>query len=228
MLKPIADDIWGIDDRMRMPGGVQLPLRMAIVRLPDRSLLLHSPVRLDEARADAVAALGPVRHLVAPNDFHHLHVKPWAERFPDAKLWGARGLTTKRPDLTFAGAPAPPPGAWGGVLDAVAIEGAPKANEVVFFHRPSATLLCTDLLFNIREPANLGSRLVLSLMGTNGRFALSRLWMVLARDKKAFGGSLRQVLAWPVARVVPAHGEVLQERAAEALRDALARRAAVA
>ena len=52
---------------------------MAVLRLRDGSLLVHSPVELDDALAEALARLGPVRHIVSPN---YEHVKYAAQARP--------------------------------------------------------------------------------------------------------------------------------------------------
>ena len=57
-------------------------------------------------------------------------------------------LVTPLPAVTGVLADEPEPG-WKGVLDQALLEGFPFANEVVSFHRPSATLIASDLAFNI-------------------------------------------------------------------------------
>lgn len=53
------------------PGG-----RMAVVKLADGSLWIHSPVELDASLRQALEELGPVGHIVSPN---YEHVK-WVIR----------------------------------------------------------------------------------------------------------------------------------------------------
>ena len=70
VLKPFGDDIWIVDGpEIRMDWlftSIPFPTRMTIVRLPDDGLWVHSPTVNDAALMDAVAALGPVRFLIAP------------------------------------------------------------------------------------------------------------------------------------------------------------------
>lgn len=208
-LRPVTEDVWVAEKVLPKPGGVRIPINMTVVRLRDRSLLLHAPIPIDDALAAALAALGPVRHVVAPNSFHHLFVKPCLERHPQAALYLAPGLPAKRPDLTPAGVigTGPPP-PWADELQTVLIDGAPKLREVAFFHRASGTLLVTDLLFNMTHPANAATGLVLRLMGTYRRLAVSRAWRFYTRDRKAQAPSLSALLDWPFVRIVPAHGRV--------------------
>jgi hypothetical protein len=196
---------------------------MTVVRLPDGGLLLHSPIPFDDALDAALAPLGPVKHLVAPNKVHHLFVRSWLDRHPAATLHGAAGLPEKRRDLPFSGTlddQALP--AWQGSIDQTVIRGAPWLNEVVFFHRPSRTLILTDLLFNVRSPANLPTALVLRMMGTHKRLARSRVWLLISRDRAALRASVERILAWDFDRVSVAHGDPLGPGARPAVAAALA------
>lgn len=213
----LADDLWTTEREMRFPGGVRLPVRMTIVRLPDGGLVCCSLVRPDDELAAEVAALGAPRFFVGPNLYHHLFLGPWHERFPEAQLFGAPGLAAKRPKLTFAGELGDTaPEAWRGVLDTLLIRGAPKIGEIAFLHRPSGTLLVTDVLFHVLRPANAATSFALTLMGTRGRFAMSRQWWMLRKDRAAWVESVERILAWPFRRVVVGHGEVLEAEDAPA------------
>src|SRR3990172_9162731 len=75
-----------------------MPTRSLAMRAPDGALAVISPLPDDEARRD-VAALGPVRFLIAPNSFHYLGISSWATAFPTAQLWLAPGLPARRPEL---------------------------------------------------------------------------------------------------------------------------------
>ncbi|HEY4188336.1 MAG TPA: DUF4336 domain-containing protein [Polyangia bacterium] len=210
-LRPVAEDVWVASRALSMPGGVRIPVNMTVIRLRDRSLLLHAPIALDDTAATALATLGPVRYVVAPNSFHHLFVTACLARYPEAALYLAPGLPTKRPDLTatgILGAGTPPP--WAAEVDCLVVDGAPKLREVAFFHRASGSLLVTDLLFNVTDPANVATGLVLRLMGTHRRLAVSRAWRFHTRDKKAQRPTLEALLAWPFVRIVPGHGVVYE------------------
>ncbi len=97
-LTPFAEGLW-IDTAPQRILGMDLTATMAVVRLRDDGLLLYSPLELTAPRRAAVDALGPVRHLYAPNTYHHLRLGEWAAAFPAAKLHAPAGLAAKRPDL---------------------------------------------------------------------------------------------------------------------------------
>jgi hypothetical protein len=56
--KPIADGIFIVDSTLPGLLGKVLPVRMTVIRLPDGTLLLHSPTRLTEALRQALLRLG--------------------------------------------------------------------------------------------------------------------------------------------------------------------------
>jgi hypothetical protein len=211
MLREVAPDLFTAEDLLALPAGVKMPVRMTAVRLPRGGLLVHSPLALTDVRLVSVARVDAVEYLVAPSCLHHRFVGPWVARFAGAKLYGAPGLARKRKDLTLAGVLGqgdPPP--WAAVLDQILIEGAPGINETVFLHRPTGSLLVSDLLFNILQPANLVTRLALTVTGTNGRLAMSRLWRRYTKNRQALKASIERVLAWDFQRILPSHGEVLE------------------
>jgi len=211
-LTPIAPDVWQVPvapPKLRL--GLRLPLASSLFRLADRSLLLYSPVPLDDGMTAAIAAEGEVAHIVAPNLSHHLHAKAALERFPRATLHGAPGLAAKRTDLKIDRELGTPDPAWKDAFDVAIIDGAPRLNEALLFHRPSGTLACADFMFNVTQPANFMTKLILSMGGTGSRqLAQSRVWNMLVRDRTAARASIDRVLAWPIQRVAPVHGDAIE------------------
>src|SRR3712207_4556325 len=83
-LKPVADDLWIVDSGPQHMG-ISLPVRMTVIRLRNGDVLLHSPTRYVEALRQEIEALGPIRHLVAPNIAHWTHLREWQTRCPGAE-----------------------------------------------------------------------------------------------------------------------------------------------
>ena len=196
---------------------------MTVLRLPDRSLVLHSPVQLDASLSQALRELGPVKWLVGPNKVHHLFLGDYVKAFPDAALCGAPGLAEKRRDLAFQHvlAPQPPPG-WPESVKLQLVEGAPQMNEVALLHAPSRTLVLTDLVFNVTRDAPNHARLFHWLVGATGRFGPHRLIRLFIRDRAAARRSLDRILAWDFDRIVMSHGEVLETGGRRLLEQAFA------
>jgi hypothetical protein len=208
MLDRIDDDLWCANAFQPIPGGV-MPARMFVVRLDD-GLWIHSPVKLDDALAAEVEALGPVRHLVAPNCFHHLHMGPASERWPDARVYAPAGLRAKRTDLRIDVDLRDGDRPWGDAFEQIEIAGAPALDEFVFFHRPSKTVIVCDLVFNIHENPSLFTRLILRMVGVWQRLAQSRIWRSYTKDRSAAARSAGRVLELEFTRVLASHGRTAE------------------
>ena len=221
-LRPLAPGVWCADARARLGGGVALPIRMTVVRLPDGTLWVHSPIRLTDELVAELRALGPVAHLVSPNLFHHLFLAQAAERFPEARVWAPAGLEKKQKTI-WIDVHLDVTADWDGAFATLPIEGVSSMSEWVFFHRPTGTLIVTDLVFNLDDSARGMTRLLLRLTGAFDRLARSRVWNLLVRDRGAFGTSLRRILELDFERVVPAHGAVIDTDAKAAMTEVLAR-----
>ena len=197
--------------------------RMTVIRLPDGALLVHSPVALDTPTRAALDALGPVRWVLGPCKVHHFYLPDFAAAYPDAALLAAPGLDEKRRDLKFAHVltddlDLP----FGGAVEHHVFAGAPMMNEVVLLHRPTRTLVLTDLAFNLPPGARNEARLFHRLVGATGRFGPHRVVRLGIRDRAAAARSLERVLGWDFDRVIVSHGEVLETGGKAAMRDAFA------
>jgi len=191
--------------------GMPIDTRMSVVRLSRGDVLLYSPVPLDTPQRAAIAALGRVRWILAPNLYHHLYAAKCGRAFPDAQLLASPGLAAKRPDVAWSG-PIPERSAspWAEELDHLYLEGNPAQREVVLFHRPSGSLIVADLVGNIRRLSTASMKLF-GWMNGWGRLGPPRMLRLMVRDREAAARSLRTLLAWNIARVIPCHGEVAAE-----------------
>lgn len=199
--------------------GLTIGTRMSVVRLAGGGLWLHSPVALDGQTRNALDALGPVRFLVAPNRFHHTYLPQARDAYPQAKIFGAPGLADKRRDIAFdaivSDSLVPE---WANEIDQHVTGGVPLLNEVVFLHKPSRTLILTDLAMNIRGESPAWQRFGARLFGVYGKLAPPpELRWLMVRERKALKHSIERILAWDFGRVVVAHGEVWERGGKPAL-----------
>jgi hypothetical protein len=221
-LAAIADELWAFDWPFRV-AGIRLGARMTVARLAGGRLWLHSPVPLGAGERAALDALGSVRYVVAPSKVHHLFVAPLLDAYPNARAYAAPGLSDKRPELPFhAELGEHPPAEWADEIEQTLLRGAPLMNEIIFFHRPSRSLIVTDAAFNIASSDHRWTRAYLRLMGAYGGFAQSKMVRLCVRDRAAVRESLDRVLAWDFDRVIVAHGAVLETGGRQALRAAFA------
>ena len=218
MLQELAKDLWVVGTPLRF-GGLEIGSRMTVVRLTGGALFLHSPIALDRALRGELDALGQVSFVVGPNRFHHLHLGDYAKAYPDAALFAAPGLETKRKDLQWEavlGDDAPT--GWSGQIDQLFFRGFPVANEVAFFHPASRTLIVSDLAFNIGAEASAMTRLAFRALRAYERFGPSILERLLIRDRTAARKSLERILEWDFDRVILAHGRVRENAGRDGLR----------
>lgn len=193
---------------------------MTVIRIGDGSLVLHSPVPITAALRDELAALGPVGSIAVPRA-HGRFAGEAAQIHPDARLLAAPTPPRKRASLPFGGALADhPPAAWAGHIETHLLHGF-RLQEVVLFHRPSKTLVITDLCFHIRRASSRGARFFFRANGMWQRFGPSRtIRRIGVGDRAAFRRSLERVLAWDFERIVPGHGDVVERGGKDALRAA--------
>src|SRR5262245_33650196 len=59
------------------------------LRLEDGGLLLYSPSWLGKDTFERIDRLGPVRALLVPSHFHHLALKRFQERYPEARAFAS-------------------------------------------------------------------------------------------------------------------------------------------
>ncbi len=222
MARQLDESLWVFDRPQRFLG-LHVGTRMTVIRLPDGGLFVYSPVPLDDATRNELDPLGPVRHVIAPNRFHHLHIGDYRAAYGEALLWAAPGLPEKRPDVHFDGVLGDEPDTgWAGSLAQRWVRGAPAIDEVAFLHPASGTLLLADLAMNYRDGAGGLTAAWLWLTGVRGRFGVSRLVRRAFRDRAAARESLDAILAWDFERIVVSHGVVLHRQGKRLLREAYA------
>lgn len=211
-MRRLAPDLHVLEAPQRFLG-LQVGARMTVMRLAG-GLLVHSPVAVDPA---VVAPLGRLRWVLAPNLLHHLHAGPWIAAGGEG--WAAPGLAAKRPDLAFAGTIGEGDHPFGDEVDLLPLRCFPFANEVALLHRPSRTLVLTDLVFNFAPSAPWLTRAAMAcLCGYPGcrATALERVGMRRDVAREELGA----ILGWDFDRLIMAHGEVVETGAKRALAQA--------
>jgi len=212
-LRRVDQGIWVVDGVQRLRVGLREPVRMTAVRLGDGSVVAHSPLPPTPETRAAIDAIGPVRWIVAPNLYHHLHVTQALAAWPAARLLAVRGLAAKRPGLSIAGElPEAAPRDWAPELEV--LEVGPLwggFREILLFHRPTRTLLVTDLAFYIADAATWIERWIWRLNGVYRKLGPTLLFRLGAlREVERAAGSLLRVLDFDFERIIVAHGAILE------------------
>jgi len=209
----VGHGIWVVDGVQRLRLGLREPVRMTAVRLGDGRVLIHSPLPPNPDTRAAIDAIGPVRWIVAPNLYHHLHVTQALAAWPEARLLSGRGLAAKRPELSIAGElPGAAPRDWSPELEV--LEVGPLwggFREILLFHRPTRTLLVTDLAFYITDAPTWIERSIWRLNGVYRKLGPTLLFRLGAlRNPDRGARSLLRVLDFDFERIIVAHGAILE------------------
>ena len=222
MLHQLAPNLWHAVYKYNADGK-ESSSRMTVVRLRSGDIWVHSPIPLSRRMQSDISALGPVRYVVAPNRYHHLYVSDALKAFPQSVLFGAPGLQVKRPDLTgMRVLQANAEAQWCDDLDQVFVDGIPVLNETVWFHKPSATLILTDLCQWTEADKPNQARMYEQLTCAREGLAASRTLKLVVKDRLAAKTSVQRILKWPFQRVILAHNEVIQQGARVQITSALA------
>lgn len=209
----VADSVWAAE-RPFIWNSIDVGGKMALVKLPNGELWAHSPVELDAPLRAALQDLGPVGHIVAPNFEHVKWAKQWKEAFPNAVLWGSPGMLEKFEDIPFdfeLDRSGKAPEAWGGAFEhcffdceSIPLTEIPFFNEVVFFHGPSRTLICTDTFWSYpSENVPTGTAL--------WKWGMDEVYLpiykgLMIRDPAALQRALATVRDWDPEALLPCHG----------------------
>ncbi len=194
-------------------GGARINARMTVIKLCSGEILIHSPCAFDEALAAQVTALGPVAAIIAPGNFHWLHVRSCQQAFPQAVTYVCPGVEKRAKGLTFnemLGDEAP--ALWAGELSQVYLQGTRVMREVAFFHHASKTLILVDAVENVTA-ATPGTNWLLrflfrtiGLWNTPGPAPEYRLaW----GDKALVRQCMMRILDWDFERVILSHGDLI-------------------
>ncbi len=226
MLVSVGENLWTVEGPpVNDQNGLTLPMRMCIARLPSGGLWVHSPIRLTDPLRGEIAALGPVRHLVAPNDLQNTYLPAWSAAFPSAHVQAVAGVQRDCPfvavDETLG---AEPPELWEDQFEQVVFEGNLITTEAVFFHKPSGTVIFADLLQQLPRDWFSGWRRVVARIDriTDHTPAVPRKYRLAFRDRTALRSALSRVQLWPVDRIVMAHGPVVAQNGRKVLAQAFA------
>lgn len=212
----VSGQIWLEEYPIRY-AGTRFNARMTLIRLADGGVIVHSPCQFDDELTHEVAELGTVKAIIAPGDYHYFYASSAQRAFPDARTFICPGVEKKVPGLEFDevlddSAPA----LWSDEMSQVLIRGTTRMREVVFLHRPSKTLVVTDIIENFTDTTP-GTNWVLKAW-----FWPLRMWNRATPapeyrlgwgDEVTVRSCLQRVLEWDFERVVLAHGDLIVEDA---------------
>ncbi len=215
-------NIYCFDYSVKMPL-LKLPARTVVVKL-EAAVVMISPSQSLQSLEKELAALGPVTDIVAPNIFHNLGIAGAKTQYPTATLWGVLGVEKKLKGTKIDKLLPTDEWPYHEELPAFQIDGQPKINETVFFHVESKTLIVQDLCFHHTDGKGIGYNLVFRMFGTFRRFAVSKFFAKMSKDKNATRTSLAAILDLDFDNLIMAHGRIIQGGAKPLLIEALKER----
>lgn len=218
-LHQIDHGILTVTGQIHMPL-VNLERRMTVVRLTDGAGIIYSAIALDEEQMREIENFATPRYLVVPSDAHRLDAKIYKERYPDLQVVTPPGalkrVTQAVPvdatDIDFGDADV----AWQIVAGAGGHEGA------LLVHRASGTtLILSDLIGNLRRKRGFEGWMLHAMGFGDDQPVIPLVERALMVKNKA---QLRQqFLDWAaipdLRRIIMSHGEPIEVRPAQALRD---------
>lgn len=214
--------------------------RATVAKLSSGNLAVFSPVALTSTVQNKLQSLGgSVSYICAPDLEHHIFLSSWSAAFPQAHIIAPDGLAEKRAklsakDQSVTNVPISTVFKKDG-KDSVRVSeefdrdfeyefvDAHPNKELVFFHKPSKTLIEADLLFNlpateqysrsgIDPTTGFFTRLFAGIQNTKGSATWQKrlLWYALSSsDREGFGKSVSRINGWGFENIVPCHGDVM-------------------
>ena len=197
---------------------MEVGTRMTVIKLSDNSVVLISPIEINEELAEKIQEIGVVSIIIAPNLYHHLYLLGAVELYHSATIFGAGGIKNKYPSLQIQELGEFPPASFTQNIQYTELSGYAVQeifhpvvlNEIVFFHVPSSTLILTDGAYHIGRSSPFLSRLLAKLFGLYYSLSPTALEKRASKDKGSLRESVERILDWPFEAVIMAHGEVIE------------------
>lgn len=213
----ICEHVFRLSAIFKVAPALWIPVSMTIIRNPDdQTLILYSP--LNPTLYTDLSSLGTVTAIVAPSGMHSMYPQTAQTHYPSAKLFSAPTLQTRFPNLN-----------WGTLVTAETPEdilgshvrvrlasSCPFMAEIVLLHEASQTLIVSDLAFNFTQEAlthaSWLARLYIKATGAADRpLDVSKPLRAMIRPHCARALiELDSLLEWPWTRVIPCHGDVVE------------------
>lgn len=184
---------------------------------------------------------GNVAYLAALDIEHHLYLSDWAKAYPTAKVMAMEGLPEKReanPETAGTNF------SWvftqknkstmkidpdfDGEFNYEYV-GSHSNKELVFCHKPDRTLIQADMFFNLpateqysrtglSATSGIFTKIFTGFQNTRGPATWQKrfVWYVTSSgDREGFARSARNIASWDFDRVIPCHGDVIENEGKE-------------
>jgi hypothetical protein len=220
-LQQIEDSILIVTGTVKMPIGT-FERRMSVVRLSDGALVLYSPVALDEEQMRQIESFGRPAFLIVPGRHHRMDVKPFKDRYPDAKVITASGARADveevvRVDATDVEFPDPS-------VRFCVVPGTGQDEAALVISGPSGTtLILNDILANVQNATGVDGVIarLFGFAGDKPQIPLPEKLGVID-DRKALAAQFRAWAVLPIKCLLMSHGEPITDDPSGVLREVAA------
>ena len=196
--------------------------RMTLMGLSGGRLMVHNAFHLRNEDYGKISQLGKVAYIVVPNQFHSSEPDGMKHAFPNSKLLISPDSYSKLPaGVSEHGMLPDLPADIQGDVECLEFLGTRIIREMVFLHKPSRTLVLTDLAFNMDMPKNGLQRFFFKLNALGDGFGPSNLCKHLfINNRNLAQQSYEQILKWNFDRIIVNHGRVVESGGHAAFKEA--------
>ena len=217
-LKKIDDNLWGVESYVP---GARIPRRMCIIKRSDGSLLFFHAIPVDEQILAQIRALGRPEYLVVGHDQHMMDAHAFQEKL-GLKVYAPKEVEAKahaRAALTGTLESIPSDSS----MDIMSVPGTKHGETAIALRSGTdkhVNLLISDVLQNTHKE---DTALFFRLLGfsSDSPKVVPAFRMLFIKDKSTVKGALMKWAELPnLKRLVPFHGRIVENGAADAIRAA--------
>ncbi|EIN08915.1 hypothetical protein PUNSTDRAFT_67968 [Punctularia strigosozonata HHB-11173 SS5] len=227
VIREVANGVWIFSRPFARFGVFPVGGRSTAVKLSDGGVWVLASTPLTEKTKSKLDEIGPVKWIIGADAVHHLYLGEFKKAYPDAKLIAVQEAIDKlkSQNLQWDGAWGKDPAGtqYGFESDVQHCYFSGFRNkDVAFFHPASKSLIEADLLFNLpptEQYSSSGSSGKVPLIGdmlTPWTWAHKKFASSQAVDTEAMKRDAKTVAGWGFTRIIPCHGDVIEDKGKEA------------
>ncbi|KAK0473520.1 hypothetical protein EDD18DRAFT_1359028 [Armillaria luteobubalina] len=233
VIREVATDVWIFSKPFTRARFIPFGGRSTAIKLTNGDVWVLASTPLTQDTKETINKLGPVKWIVAGDAEHHLFLAEYKKAYADAKLVVVERLFKKKKDegLDVTGAYGiDPPETEYGFESEIKAHYFPgfQNQDVAFYHVASKSLIVADLIFNLPgteqySKSKSSSKVpIVGKISPPGLVLKSLLWS-LGKDKEAMRRDIKVVSEWDFSRIIMCHGDVIEDDAPKAWKDAYAK-----
>ncbi|KIJ27073.1 hypothetical protein M422DRAFT_236237 [Sphaerobolus stellatus SS14] len=229
VIRQVTQDVWTFSRPFARSGIIPFGGRSTAIRLRDGNVWVLASTALDDATKKKIDELGVVKYIIGPDALHYLFLGDFKKAYPEAKVIGVEPLMTKKgcPKLDGAYGVDPPETKYGFEDEIQACYfSAFRNKDVAFNHIASKSLIEADLLLNLPATEQYSKvqkkPLLFSLKLSPFSWLHQKFVWFVGENVETMKQDIQTVASWDFERIIPCHGDTIEEKAKEAWRSAYA------